>query len=174
MLLASIHIPYAVSQSLQTLAPYLSVAAFVLVVAALFFIITINRRLERLALGRTGSLEESIQILSRNMKETRAFRADLEVYLKNVEARLKTTVRGVGVIRFNPFKDLAGGNQSFAIALLDEKHSGVVFSALYARDRVSVYAKPIESGKSTFTLTEEEHDAVTKATTSLSLAAVSH
>jgi hypothetical protein len=72
-------------------------------------------------------------------------------------------------VRFNAFsQNAAGGNQSFAIALLDEKLSGVVFSTLYARDRVGVYAKPIENGTSTFTLTEEEEEAVEKARAHLS------
>jgi hypothetical protein len=77
---------------------------------------------------------------------------------------LKSSVQGVGVVRFNPFSgDGSGGNQSFAVAFLDEGYSGVVFSALYARDRVGMYAKPIEKGKSSFELTAEEKEATAKA-----------
>src|SRR4030042_2080306 len=39
----------------------------------------------------------------------------------------------VGVIRYNPFKDL-GGDQSFAIALLDGKNSGLAISSLHTRE----------------------------------------
>jgi len=71
-------------------------------------------------------------------------------------------VRGVGVVRFNPFT-AQGGNQSFAAAFLDEQGSGVVLSTLYARDRVGVYAKPVDNGSSSFELTEEEKEAISKA-----------
>ena len=122
----------------------------------------------RLALGRGGSIEETISILSRDTKELQTFRAELEKYLKLAESRLRGSLQGISVVRFNPFSgDGSGGNQSFCIALLDERHSGVVLSTLYARDRVGVYAKPIENGVSTFELTKEEQDAVEKATKSI-------
>jgi hypothetical protein len=69
-------------------------------------------------------------------------------------------VHKVGVVRFNPFRDI-GGDQSFSVALLDADDSGVVFSSLYSRDGVRVYAKSIlnrESGK--YPLTQEEQEAI--------------
>lgn len=117
-----------------------------------------------MALGRGGSIEETISILSRDTKELQAFRIELEKYLKLAELRLRGSLQGIGVVRFNPFSgDGSGGNQSFCIALLDERASGVVLSTLYARDRVGVYAKPVEAGVSTFELTQEEQDAIEKA-----------
>jgi hypothetical protein len=132
-------------------------------------VVATNRRLDRLSLGKSGSLEETVGVLTAHMRDTQKFRTDLEAYLKHAEARLRTTVRGVGVVRFNPFAQSgsSGGNQSFAIALLDEKHSGVVLSALYSRDRVGVYAKPVTTGKSSFTLSDEETEALTQAIASM-------
>ena len=150
---------------LQASAPFLAAAALALALLALFFIIMTARRLERLTLGKSGTLEETVGVLTAHMHEMQTFRSELEMYLKHAESRLRSSIRGVGVIRFNPFANdgSSGGNQSFAIAFLDEKHSGVVFSALYARDRVGVYAKPIEAGASSFTLSDEELQAVEKA-----------
>ena len=72
------------------------------------------------------------------------------------------------MVRFNPFSgDGSGGNQSFAAAFLDEKGSGVVLSSLYARDRVGLYAKPIEKGASSFELTKEEKEALERAQESI-------
>ncbi|HAV11630.1 MAG TPA: hypothetical protein DCX32_03765 [Candidatus Moranbacteria bacterium] len=69
----------------------------------------------------------------------------------------------VGVIRFNPFKDI-GGNQSFVVALLDGKNSGTVISSLHTREGTRVYAKPITKGASEeYQLTEEETKAVAAA-----------
>ncbi len=66
----------------------------------------------------------------------------------------------VGIVRYNPFKDL-GGDQSFAIALLDGKNSGLVISSLHTREGTRVYAKPISAGDSKkYALTEEEKQAI--------------
>ena len=82
---------------------------------------------------------------------------------------MQGAVRGVGTVRFNPFSgDGSGGNQSFSVALIDERLSGVVLSTIYARDRVGVYAKPIAAGASSFELTIEERDAIERAKKSLS------
>src|SRR6266513_1767410 len=41
-------------------------------------------------------------------------------------------IQKIGLLRFNPFKD-TGGDQSFIMALLDAKDTGVVITALYSR-----------------------------------------
>lgn len=143
--------------------PWVAVVALSMALVAVLYIISLNRRIRRLTLGRTGSLEESISILNRDIKELQTFRVELEKYLKLAELRLRGSVQGIGIIRFNPFSAGSGGNQSFSIAFLDERHSGVVFSTLYTRDRVGVYAKPLEAGTSTFELTQEELSAIEKA-----------
>ncbi len=152
-----------VSHYLVPAAPYLAAAAFVLALLALILQLALRRRFVRLALGRNGSIEESIAVLTREGKELKEFRTELEKYLKLAESRLRGSVQGVGVVRFNPFVSGQGGNQSFAAAFLDERGSGVVLSTLYARDRVGVYAKPLESGISSFELSDEEKEAVAKA-----------
>lgn len=154
----------AISYYVQVATPYAAVAALLLALAALLANLALRGRLKRLALGRNGSLEESIGVLSRDTREFKAFRAELERYLKLAEARLRGTVQGVGVVRFNPFSgDGSGGNQSFAVALLDEGGRGVVLSSLYARDRASVYAKAVEGWASVHELSEEEKSAIDKA-----------
>lgn len=67
-----------------------------------------------------------------------------------------------GVVRFNPFGD-KGGDQSFAIAVLDDHTDGFVLSCLHSRVDLKVYAKPITGGQSTYTLTPEEKDAIARA-----------
>lgn len=159
-----IHVPYY----LTIAAPYTATGALILSIGALLFLLSLRRRLLRLALGRNGSIEETISILLRDTKELQTFRIELEKYLKLAELRLRGSLQGIGVVRFNPFSgDGSGGNQSFCVALLDERASGVVFSTLYARDHVGVYAKPVEQGVSTFELTKEEQDAIEKAKKSI-------
>ncbi len=157
----------ALSSALAPAAPFLAGAAFLLAIVAVVLALIVERRLRRLALGSHGSLEESMELLTAEAKEMRGFRAELEKYLKHAEARLRTSVRGVGVVRFNPFTQGQGGNQSFASAFLDEGLNGVVFSTLYARDRVGVYAKPVENGASSFELSDEEKEAIQRAKQSI-------
>ena len=75
------------------------------------------------------------------------------------------SIHKVGIIRFNPFKDI-GGDQSFALALLDGRDSGLVISSLHTREGTRIYSKPITKGASEkYTLTEEEKSAIKSATT---------
>ncbi len=155
--------PIAINYYLQISTPYLALGALVISLIAVGYAIALKIRFRRLALGKNGSIDESIAELARDSKEIKAFRAELERYLKLAEGRLRGSVQGIGVVRFNPFTSGQGGNQSFAAAFLDERGNGVVFSTLYSRDRVGVYAKPVENGASSFELTGEEKEAVSKA-----------
>lgn len=66
----------------------------------------------------------------------------------------------IGMIRFNPFRDI-GGDQSFSIALLDGENNGLILSSIYSRDGVRVYTKSIQKGVSSkHPLTEEEKRAI--------------
>ncbi len=67
------------------------------------------------------------------------------------------------VMRFNPFKEV-GGNQSYAVALLNGKNSGVVFSSLHTREGTRAYAKPVKNGSADgFPFTEEEKAVIHEA-----------
>lgn len=64
------------------------------------------------------------------------------------------------VLRFNPFKEV-GSNQSFCVALLNGKNSGVVISSIHTREGTRVYAKPVVSGvEAGHPLTDEEKEAI--------------
>ncbi|MEK7068421.1 MAG: DUF4446 family protein [Patescibacteria group bacterium] len=149
---------------LGSAAPLLALGALLLALLALVVFTLLERRITALTRGKHGTIEETLATLSHDMKEFHAFREELEAYLKVAEMRLRGSIQGLGVVRFNPFQgDGSGGNQSFAIALLDEFGHGVVLSTLYARDRVGIYCKPIEGGKSLFETSDEERQAIEKA-----------
>lgn len=79
-----------------------------------------------------------------------------------LETIQEKTIQKVGMLRFNAFSDM-GGEQSFALALLDKNNAGVVISSIYGRDDARTYAKPIKSGTSTYKLSQEERNAIDKA-----------
>ena len=56
-----------------------------------------------------------------------------------------------------------GSDLSYAVALLDSNNNGVVLSSIFGREDSRSYVKPIEAGKSTYTLTDEEDEALRQA-----------
>jgi hypothetical protein len=56
-----------------------------------------------------------------------------------------------------------GGNQSFSTSFVNENGDGVVISSMYSRDRISIFAKPINKFKSQFETTEEEKQVIERA-----------
>jgi len=106
----------------------------------------------------------------KNLKEIFNYIKDLEENIENVSKGLQNvkemailSLQKVGVVRFNPFKD-AGGDQSFSIALLDANNNGFVITSIYGREGNRVFAKPVKDGKSNYSLSEEEKEAIKQAT----------
>lgn len=114
--------------------------------------------------GKSGTdLEKIILDHSANLKELDRDIQDLYGISNQIHDLANRSVHKVGIIRFNPFKDL-GGDQSFSIALLDGQSNGVVISGLHTREGNRVYAKPVEKGKAVkYPLTEEEIEAIRRA-----------
>lgn len=79
-----------------------------------------------------------------------------------LEEDAKLHVQKVGLVRFNPFKEL-GGDHSFSLAILDGHDTGILITSLHTRDRTRVYMKAIKNGKSESELSEEERKALIKA-----------
>lgn len=100
-------------------------------------------------------LEARLSILERRL-------AGIEDRTDVLEAASRVAVSRVGLVRFNPFDD-TGGNQSFALALLDAAGDGIVVSSLHARSGTRIYAKAIRAGRAATALSEEEADAVRQA-----------
>ena len=82
--------------------------------------------------------------------------------IKILENLSRLAIQKTGVVRFNPFNEM-GGNQSFVIALLDDRNNGFVISSLFIKEGNRVYAKAIKNGKSTHVLSNEEKEAIQKA-----------
>jgi Protein of unknown function (DUF4446) len=79
-----------------------------------------------------------------------------------LEANGRRAFQKVGLVRFNPFED-TGGNQSFALALLDAQGDGFVVSSLHARTGTRVYAKVLTAGRAEAVLSNEETEALQRA-----------
>ncbi|MDP3784593.1 MAG: DUF4446 family protein [bacterium] len=131
--------------------------------ALVAWLIFMEVRLSRVFGGKkAGDLEGVLREITKELEELHKSREDIEKYLAEVEQRLKRSVQYVGVIRFNPFQD-SGSDQSFAIALMDEKKNGMVISSLYSREVSRLYAKPLEGGASRYQLSDEEKKSIEAA-----------
>ncbi|MEK9134896.1 MAG: DUF4446 family protein [Patescibacteria group bacterium] len=82
--------------------------------------------------------------------------------LEELKKESRSWIRKIGIVRFNPFREV-GGDQSFSLALLDADDSGIVISSLYSREENRIYGKPIKNSKSEYQLSEEENQAIEKA-----------
>jgi len=87
---------------------------------------------------------------------------DLSQELADFKKESRQDLKKVGIIRFNPFGEV-GGDQSFSIALLDSDNNGLVITSHYAREANRIYAKPVQKGKSSYALSEEEKSAIKEA-----------
>ncbi|MGC8837113.1 MAG: DUF4446 family protein [Anaerolineae bacterium] len=122
--------------------------------------VRLERRLRTLLTAASGAdLESLLQSYLTQVQETASQVQDLNALARRLQVAARYSLQHLGVVRFNPFPD-TGGNQSFAIALVDGHGNGVVISSLHAREGTRVYAKPLKKWESEYALTEEEKQAI--------------
>lgn len=135
----------------------------IIVLIGVIWGIKTEKRLKRFFAGKKGKdLEESIENLEESIAVLKSAKEKTEKELIEINKKLKRSIQGLETVRFNPFPD-QGSNQSFAVGMLNEEGSGVVFSSLYSRERMSIFAKPVKNGKSEYELTTEEKEVLKKA-----------
>jgi hypothetical protein len=84
---------------------------------------------------------------------------ELDAHAGALDAQALRSIQGVGLVRFNTFED-TGGNQSFALALVDPAGNGVVINSLHARNQTRLYGKAIRGGAAEGALSTEESEAL--------------
>src|SRR3989338_382503 len=101
-----------------------------------------------------------------NLKTIEDYGLDLGKFknkLSEIEKLGLDHVQRVSLLRYNPYGD-TGGDQSFTLALLDDKGNGFVLSSLHTRSVNRVFAKPVENGKAgKHEFSEEEKKAIEQA-----------
>jgi len=140
-----------------------AVALVILNALLLLYFYKTNKKINRLL--EKGKIKDFKAILLSQTEKNNDLEEKLkEAFLKieNLEALSEKTMQKTGIVRFNPFNEI-GGNQSFVIALLDDKNNGFVISSLFVKDGNRVYAKAIREGKSDYLLSDEEKEAIERA-----------
>lgn len=109
-----------------------------------------------------GNIEKTfkeIQTMVNNVNEENKI---IKANCKSIEKQLNECFQNIGIVKYDAFDDV-GSKLSFAIALLDNEDNGFILNSVYGRSSSNVYAKRIENGNSTQTLSEEEIKALNKA-----------
>ena len=133
-------------------------------------VIALARRTRRLDARLTGLTRDSDgrsleAVLDAHLDKVYAVSRELDelaARMAVLEGAQRRSFQRVGLVRYNPFEE-TGGNQSFALALLNEAGDGWVLSSLHARSGTRVYAKSIKAGRADTGLSEEETAALGQA-----------
>ncbi|MDQ5823639.1 MAG: DUF4446 family protein [Chloroflexota bacterium] len=156
-----------VGEMLGTAALALAVVLGVLVILLVVRLGRVERQMRALTRGAgpgasSLSLGEVITRQGERLESVREQTESLRITVTALDAAVTGSVQNVGLVRFNPFQD-TGGDQSFALALLDKRGDGVVISSLHTRTSTRMYARPIKAGAANSSLSEEEAQAVQQA-----------
>ncbi len=131
---------------------FLALALFIVVCYALY----LDHKIVVLTRGKSGaSLEDVIRECITNAEAIEKRNTLITEHASLLDTKISHAIRNAQTMRYKAF-DANGSNQSFSIALVNEKGNGVVLSSLHSRDRMSTFAKPIQNYESTYELTEEE------------------
>lgn len=138
------------------------ILAFIVVILILWIIFTEYRFRNFFAGTDAKNLEGVMTNITKELSDIEKIQIKTIKHLDTVDKRLNKSIRSIEMIRFNPFED-AGSNQSFAISLVNDEGDGVILSSLYARDRMSVFAKPVNKWDSKTSLSDEEKEVLEKS-----------
>jgi hypothetical protein len=163
-------IPYQLPILIPEALTIIAVGALVLAFLGCLVAIVAVRRERRLAAhyaavmtGADGAdLAAALEAFSRRLTGVEGRVTHLEGRAGDLDTRLRRALQRVRLLRYSAFQE-AGGDQSFAVALLDDARDGIVLSGLYGRAGMRVYAKPVAGGRSPHALSTEEERVIAEA-----------
>ena len=135
--------------------------AFVMVLIKVF---TINKKYKDFIqkLGNGKDIEEDLENYMYRVERVEKQNAEITDFIQKLDNDFEKSIQKVGIVRYNAYKD-TGSDLSFTLAMLDENNNGVVLNGIYSRETSNIYAKPVENGKSSYILSEEEQEAIRRA-----------
>ncbi len=131
----------------------LSVTAFV-------FVLIDRRRFG--AIPRDGGIYESVRTLDEDLAAVEAAVAHLQPEVRSLIDRMPGALRYAAVVTFDATEERLG-NQSRAIALLNERRDGLVITLLVGPRQTLIFTKMVQEGKGVEPLSPEEQTAVDRA-----------
>jgi hypothetical protein len=119
-----------------------------------------NRKWRELLEGAKGdNLERMLYDHLRERMQVQTQIDGLTSQLRILEDKVQGSKRHLGLVKYDAFEDV-GGNQSFAMALYDDRGDGALITSLIGRTDCRVYCKPLVGGRSERSLSQEEQRAI--------------
>jgi len=145
----------------------LSILTILLLIGFIVMIIkfsSINKKYKAFMkkVGNGNNIEKDLENYMYRVERVEKQNAENLKYINTLQQDVAKCIQKVGVIRYSAFKD-TGSDLSFALALLDENNDGVVLNGIYSREMSNIYAKPVNNGQSSYTVSEEEQEAIKRA-----------
>ena len=142
----------------------ITIILLLLIITMMAKLSSLNKKYKKFLekLGNGNNIEEDLETYMYRVEKVEKQNAEIANYVKTLDEDLTRCIQKVGIVRYNAFKD-TGSDLSFTLALLDEHNDGVVLNGIYSREMSNIYAKPVENGESSYTMSEEEKLAVQKA-----------
>lgn len=117
-----------------------------------------NEFMKKLSNG--ANIEEMLRKYIQDVLNVSEENEKIKKYCKELNKNMEKCIQKVGMVRYTAFQN-TGSDLCFALALLDFEDNGFVINGIYSRDNTTTtYAKPIERGKSKYTLVKEEEEAL--------------
>ena len=140
------------------------IVLLVIVIVMIAKFSSLNRRYKNFMrkIGDGKNLEEDLENYMYKVNKVVTQNNEISNKIKNIQEDLSKCIKKVGIVRYNAFKD-TGSDLSFTLALLDDNNDGVVLNGIYSREMSNIYAKPVKNGKSDYTVSEEEAQAIKNA-----------
>ena len=113
-------------------------------------------------LGNGKDIEEDLENYMYRVERVEKQNAEITDFIQKLDNDFEKSIQKVGIVRYNAYRD-TGSDLSFTLAMLDENNNGVVLNGIYSRETSNIYAKPVENGKSSYILSEEEQEAIRRA-----------
>lgn len=135
----------------------------ILAIAALVKLSRLQKRYKKLignaSVDNVDDLLLSIQERINGLTAENKQQADA---ISGIRTRMKTMKSNVAMKRYNAFSQ-QGSDLSFSIAITDEEQNGLVITGIHNREESYLYAKPVENGHSSYTLTPEEKETIAQS-----------
>ncbi len=143
---------------------------FVLVIALLVIVFNMNVRMNRLQRrynlfmkGSDGqSVEKAMTSRLRELGKLRSGQERSREDLIDLQHQYNSMLCKYGIVKYDAFEDV-GGKMSFALAMLDQTNTGFVLNAIHSRDNCYLYLKDVVKGTSYIMLSDEEIEALRRA-----------
>ena len=157
----------------STAAGVVIILLIILVVILLMTAVNLNLRMTRLQRrynlfmkGTDGqSVEKAMSERLREIGKLRSGQKRTSRGLDQLQSQYDRMLCKYGIVKYDAFEDV-GGKMSFALAMLDQTNTGFVLNAIHSRDNCFLYLKDVVNGTSYIMLSDEEVEALQRASRS--------